>query len=36
MPFGLDTKSVAVGVAFGVLVLPRLLGALSARKTVKA
>jgi hypothetical protein len=29
--FGLDLKSVAVGVAIGMLVIPRVIGAVSAR-----
>lgn len=33
---GLDTKSVLVGVAIGAFVLPRVLGAVAARKTAAA
>lgn len=32
MPFGLDTKSVLVGLVIGAIVVPRLVSAVAARK----
>lgn len=32
MPFGLQTKSLVVGAVLGVVVVPRILGAIASRK----
>lgn len=33
MPFGLDTKSLIVGVLIGVIVVPRVMGAVAKKKS---
>lgn len=34
--FGLDTKSIVIGVVIGAIVVPRVMSAVAARKSVKA